>query len=68
MEKISKFIDQLSSFLAAYKGLLPIIGILLIIANFFVGIFSNGFLAQSALLLHLGIIISILGIMLSWAL
>lgn len=68
MEKLSKFIDRLSSLLAANKGLLPIIGILLIIANFFVGIFSNGFLSQSALLLHLGIIFAIFGIMLSWAL
>lgn len=68
MEKLSRFIDKLSALLAAYKGLLPITGILMIIGNFIIVVTSNGFLAQSNLLLHLGLIIAILGIMLGWAL
>jgi hypothetical protein len=68
MEKLSRFIDRLSAFLAAYKGLLPLIGVVLILINFIIGITSNGFMAHSNLFLHLGIILAILGIMLGWAL
>lgn len=68
MEKLSRLIDKLSAFFAAYKGLLPIIGVMLVIANFIVAITSSGFLANSNLLLHLGVIIAILGFMLGWAL
>ena len=68
MQKLSQLIDTLSAFLAANKGLLPIIGILLIIGNFVVVMVSGGFMAQSNLLLHIGLITAILGLMLGKAL
>lgn len=68
MEKFSQFIDKLSNFFAPRKGLLPLVGMGLVILNFFVGILPLGWLSSSDLLLHLGIIIAILGLMLAWAL
>ncbi len=65
---LSRLLDQLSAFLARRKGLLPLLGIILILANFILNLVSGGWLAQSDLFLHLGIILAILGFMLAWAL
>lgn len=65
---LSKALDYLSNFLASRKGLLPLLGAALIILNFILGMFSQGWLANSDLFLHLGTIIAILGFMLAWAL
>lgn len=66
--KFSRFLDQMSDFFAHRKGLLPMIGVLLVAANFAVQFASPGWLASSNLLLHLGVIIAILGFLLAWAL
>jgi len=67
--KFNEFLDKVSDFLAHRKGLLPILGLLLVIINavlqFIPGI---GWPVESNILLHIGIIIAVLGIMLSWAL
>ncbi|NSW51856.1 MAG: hypothetical protein HPY85_05085 [Anaerolineae bacterium] len=68
LKRVSAWIDTLSNFFAARKGLLPLAGILLVVVNFFLSLFLTGFWAESNLLLHLGVIISLLGIMLAWAL
>lgn len=66
---ISKLLDRLSEFLAHRKGLLPIMGLLLITGNLLVQFAMPGtLLAASNLLLHAGLIIAILGFMLSRAL
>jgi hypothetical protein len=65
---ISKAIDRLSDYFAARKGLLPIIGILLVVANFVVRFFPLGWFSSSDVLLHLGIILAIFGFMIAWAL
>ena len=68
-EKLSKLLDKLSDFLSHRKGLLPIIGIALVLANMILNLItSQGWLAESDLLLHLGVIVAILGFMLSAAL
>ena len=65
----SNFLDDVSNFLSARKGLLPIIGIGLIIFNFIlVSILPDWFFSRTNLFLHLGIIIAIIGQMLAWAL
>ncbi|MEJ5313390.1 MULTISPECIES: hypothetical protein [Anaerolinea] len=65
----SKLLDRLSEFLAPRKGLLPLTGILLIVLNFLLNVLvPSGWLAQTNLFLHLGIILAIFGIMLAWAL
>jgi hypothetical protein len=63
-------LDWLSNFLAHRKGLLPLIGILMVFFNFFLQfIFPFGhWLTASNLFLHLGVIVAIFGLMLAWAL
>lgn len=69
MQRINALLDWLSDYLAARKGLLPILGILLVILNFIVQFFPGlGWFSTSNLLLHLGVVLAILGLMLSWAL
>jgi hypothetical protein len=66
---MSKLLDFMSEFLAHRKGLLPIIGLLLIVANLILQVIIPGnFLATSNLFLHVGLIVAIFGLMLSWAL
>jgi hypothetical protein len=66
---MSKFLDRMSEFLAHRKGLLPIIGLVLILINLLIQFFFPGsFIALSNLFLHLGLIVAILGLMLAWAL
>jgi len=66
---MSKFLDHASEFLAHRKGLLPIIGLLLILINLLIQfIFPGSFLATTNLFLHIGLVIAIFGLMLSWAL
>jgi hypothetical protein len=65
----NRFLDAASEFLAHRKGLLPALGILLVIIN---GVLQfipgDGAFADMNILLHLGVIVAILGIMLAWAL
>ena len=67
--KINQFIDILSEFFAHRKGLIPLIGLFLVIINFIISFFPElGWLATSDLFLHLGIVLAIFGFMLAWAL
>jgi len=68
MKGLSKLIDDLSEHLAQRKGLLPLIGMLLIIINFIIQFMSLGWFGESNLLLHLGVLVAIFGLMLAWAL
>lgn len=67
---ISKLLDWFSEFLVYRKGLLPLIGIVLVVINFILQFFfpSGHWLPGSNLFLHLGVIVAIFGMMLSWAL
>jgi len=69
MKWLSRLVDRASDFFAHRKGLLPLLGILLIIVNyalpFLIGL---NFITQSNLFLHLGIIVAIFGFMLASAL
>lgn len=66
---MSKFLDRMSEYLAHRKGLLPIIGLTLIILNLLIQFLIPGtFLATTNLFLHIGLIVAIFGLMLSWAL
>ena len=68
LENISKALDKVSEFLAARKGLLPSIGMLMIIFNYALQFFFEGWMFQTDLLLHLGALVAILGFMIAWAL
>lgn len=62
-------LDKLSDFLARRKGLLPLLGMALIVVNLTLQLVApNSWLAGNNLLLHVGLLISIFGLMLAWAL
>ncbi len=67
---MSHLIDQLSEYLAHRKGLLPLLGLLLVVVNLILQFVLPGgdFLVTSNLLLHLGVIVAIFGLLLAWAL
>ena len=70
MNWLSKLIDNASNFFAHRKGLLPLIGILLVILNYILFLifgYSN-VITASNLFLHLGLIVAIFVMMLGWAL
>lgn len=68
LERFSRLLDKVSEFLAARKGLLPLIGIALVLLNLIVQELQLGWLSTSDLLLHLGVVLALLGILLGWAL
>ena len=62
-------LDRLSNYFAHRKGLLPLIGILLVTVNGLIQFYPGaGWLAEANVLLHLGVILAIFGILLAWAL
>jgi len=71
MKWLSQLVDNASNYFAHRKGLLPLIGILLVIVNFllpFLGLSLGSFLVASNLFLHIGVIVAIFGFMLASAL
>lgn len=69
MRNLNRFLDSLSNFFAARKGLLPIVGLVLIVINFALQFFPQaGWVAGSNLFLHLGVAIALVGVLLAWAL
>lgn len=69
MRWLSKLVDNASNYFARRKGLLPLLGIVLVIVNYVLPfIFGLNVITASNLFLHLGIIVAILGLMLAWAL
>jgi hypothetical protein len=66
---ISRWLDRASNYLAARRGLLTLIGILLVVLNFVVQFIPGlGGLAGTDVLLHLGIVLGLLGLLLAQAL
>jgi len=64
-------LDRLSQFLARVRGLPIILGVGLVLLNFIMQFFDVGvlrFLAETNLLLHLGIVLGLLGVLLAEAL
>lgn len=69
MKWLSRLVDNASNYFAHRKGLLPLVGILLVIVNYILPLLIGwNFVTTSNLFLHLGIIIAIFGMMLAWAL
>lgn len=66
----SKTLDKASTYLEARKGLLPLIGMGLIILNFLLASLlpTDWFIIKTNLFLHLGLIVALFGQMLAWAL
>lgn len=65
----SKLLDKLSEYLASRKGLLPLLGTAMILVNLIFRIFfPEAYFTRIDLFLHLGLIITIFGLVLSKAL
>lgn len=68
-EKLNNTLDRISEFLAHRKGLLPLLGLFLVIANFFIQFIPGaGWIGESNFLLHIGVLVAILGFLMAWAL
>jgi membrane-bound ClpP family serine protease len=68
-QKLNQLLDFLSDFLAHRKGLLLLLGIVFIVCNAILQFFpGEGWLVETNLLLHLGIIVALVGVLLAWAL
>jgi hypothetical protein len=67
-EFLSHILTGLSNYFSSRKGLLPLIGIGFIIINFILRFFAPNWFNQTDFFLHLGLIITIFGFMLAWAL
>ena len=69
LKLFNRFLDATSEFLAHRKGLLPGLGLLMVIANAVLQFIpGEGVFVEANVLLHLGVILAILGFMLAWAL
>lgn len=66
---LSRTLDVLSEYLAERKGLLPLVGVLMVILNLIiVAIFPGIWISRTNLFLHLGITVAVLGVVLARAL
>lgn len=70
VERLSKLVDQSSEYFAHRKGLLPMLGMLLIVVNFLLASLlpAEWYIIRSNLFLHLGLLVAIFGILLARAL
>ncbi len=67
MDAFNRFLDRLSEFFAHRKGLLVMVGAALVVLNFVLQ-FVPGWVGQSNLFLHLGVLVALVGVLLAWAL
>ena len=66
---LNRWLDNISDYLSKRKGLLPVVGILLVTVNFILQLFQwSGWMAETNLFLHLGVVIALIGFLLAWAL
>lgn len=65
---LNRLLDRLSEYFAHRKGLLPLVGIVLVLINFVFQLIPAGWLSTSHFFMHLGLIVAIFGFMLARAL
>lgn len=61
---MNELLDKISDFLSRYPGLLPLVGLGLIILNLILQIFPGNWFVDRHILLHIGLIISLVGLLL----
>jgi hypothetical protein len=60
---MNEFIDRISEFLSKKPGFLPLLGLVLIILNLILQIFPGSWFVDRHILLHIGLIISLIGLL-----
>ncbi len=68
---MNDLVERLNDFFAERPGLLPVIGVVLVVLNLLLQFFpgpGSGWFVDSNILLHIGVIISIIGLLLIRAL
>lgn len=69
LQQFNNFLDKVSDFLAHRKGLLPLLGMVLIILNAILQFVpGQGWLIETNLLLHIGLVLAIFGFLIASAL
>jgi hypothetical protein len=65
-QRINQLVERLNDFMVERPGLLPLVGLLLILLNFLLQLYPgpDAWIAGSNLFLHLGLILSIIGLLL----
>lgn len=65
-ERINELVERINGFLVRKPGALPLVGLGLIIVNFVLQLFPGpeAWIARSNLFLHLGLILSLVGLLL----
>ncbi|GJM42890.1 MAG: hypothetical protein DHS20C20_31720 [Ardenticatenaceae bacterium] len=61
---MNNFLDRVSDFLSKYPGLLPLVGLGLIVLNLLLQFFPGSWFVDRHILLHFGLIISLVGLLL----
>ena len=61
---MNEWLDKIADFLGENPGLLPLIGIGLIILNFILQLFPANWFSEVNLFLHLGLVTALMGILL----
>lgn len=61
---MNDLLDRVGHFLGEKPGMLPLIGVGLIVLNFILQLFPTNWVADVDLFLHIGLIISLVGILL----
>jgi hypothetical protein len=61
---MNKLLDRLSDFLSKYPGLLPLLGIGLVVLNFLLQFFPGNWFTDANVLLHLGVVAGLVGLLL----
>jgi hypothetical protein len=67
-DRLNRLLDRMSDFLAHRKGLLPILGLILVALSFIFQFVPGNWLGETDLFLHLGVMVAIIGFLLAWAL
>lgn len=65
-ERLNQLIERINEFLVRKPGVLPLVGVALICFNFLLQLFPgpDAWIAQSNLFLHVGLVISLIGLLL----
>mgnify|MGYP001094529785 CR=1 FL=1 len=61
---MNDFLDKVSDFLSKNPGLLPLVGLGFIVLNLILQFFPGSWFVDRHILLHLGLIISLIGLLL----